>query len=331
MKKLAVLVVVLAGVAAWYLYIYAPAKRRRAASEVAYVLPDSLPVFDTTAVIRRVLVTYHSGQAVRVAARVGGWAKLALPGGGTGWVHQADLVDSATYEKGLALIRAIASRQAQANGHTIRPVSIRLAPSRNSLKLGEFASDTALDVYDRRIIEASPNPGASRRKDVWYLVSGGQRGGWILGRFVDLDVPLGLQPYAQGINMVAWLVLDTVNDGGRAVPQYLAADRIGVENFDFNHIRVFTWWVKRHKYVTAYVESGVDGFFPITVMHEGSVPYFRLRLVDNQGDKYQKVYGLFDTIVKRMGTVEGWTSGAMPEPAKRARRHRRRRRSRATL
>ncbi|HLI29630.1 MAG TPA: hypothetical protein VKV79_00860, partial [Terriglobia bacterium] len=105
---------------------------------------------------------------------------------------------------------------------------------------------------------------------------------------------------------------------------YLAADRIGTRDFDFNHIRVFTWWVKRHKYVTAYVESGLQGYFPITVTHLGSVPYFRLRLVDDTGRKFQKVYGLFDTIVRPIGTVGGWTSNAMPQP-------RTRRRSRKTL
>jgi hypothetical protein len=42
------------------------------------------------------------------------------------------------------------------------------------------------------------------------------------------------------------------------------------------------------------------------------VPYFRLRLIDDQGEKYQKVYGLFDTITRTVGTVPGWESDAMP-------------------
>jgi hypothetical protein len=41
-------------------------------------------------------------------------------------------------------------------------------------------------------------------------------------------------------------------------------------------------------------------------------PYFRLRLVDDEGEKYQKVYGLFSTIVHPLGTVKGWESDAMP-------------------
>lgn len=325
MKKAFLLLIVVAAGAAYYHYRRVSNRREAAELEVAYVLPDSLPVVDTTAVIRRVLVTYHSGQAVKVQARIGEWAKLRLPGGQTGWVKQKDLIGGEAYDKGQALIRGLEAREAQAQGHTNGPVNLHLNPSRDALKLGEFNAGQAVEVYDRRWLARPNQPnGQSSRHDAWYLVSGGGRGGWLLGRFIDLDIPPGLSAYAQGVNMVAWLVLDTVDDGGHEVPQYIAADRIGVENFDFNHIRVFTWWVKRHKYVTAYVESGVDGFFPITVTRKGKVPYFRLRLVDDQGEKFQKVYGLYDTIVRPLGTVGGWESTAMPQPPKHSRRARRR-------
>ncbi|HET7099904.1 MAG TPA: hypothetical protein VFJ52_02040, partial [Terriglobia bacterium] len=67
-------------------------------------------------------------------------------------------------------------------------------------------------------------------------------------------------------------------------------------------------------------------YFPITVTHSGGTPYFRLRLIDDQGHKYQKVYGLFDTITKVIGTVDGWESDAMPAPPRSHRRRRLRRR-----
>jgi hypothetical protein len=121
--------------------------------------------------------------------------------------------------------------------------------------------------------------------------------------------------------VVAWLVLKTVDDGGNELPEYLVADRMG-SDADFSHIRVFTWWVKNHRYVTAYVESGLDGYFPIKVMqlrdpnhYAEPAPYFRLRLIDENNHKYQKVYGLFDTITRSIGTVDGWDSNAMPTRA----------------
>jgi hypothetical protein len=146
--------------------------------------------------------------------------------------------------------------------------------------------------------------------------------GWVLGRFVELDIPEALSMYAQGTNLVAWVILNTVEDNGQQVPQYLAADRVGTQEVDFNHFRVFTWWVNHHRYATAYVESGLNGYFPIRVAHRDGAPYFRLRLVDDSGRKFQKVYGLFDTFTRPVGIVEGWESDAMP--AQPPARHRRR-------
>ena len=100
------------------------------------------------------------------------------------------------------------------------------------------------------------------------------------------------------------------------MPEYLAADRLGTQEADFSHIRVFTWWIKEHKYVTAYVESDLKGYFPIRVSEVDGVPHFRLRLMDDQGQKFQKVYGLFDTMTRVVGTVPGWESDEVPERTK---------------
>ncbi|MGH9325959.1 MAG: SH3 domain-containing protein [Terriglobia bacterium] len=321
MKTLGILAVIVVLGVAYYHYVYAP-KQLEAAVETAYVLPDHLNVVDTTAVIRRVVATLHGGQAVKVKARIGEWAKLLLPGGQIGWVKQADLIGAATHEQGEDLLKKVDAMQVQAAGQLDSLARLHLDPSRASLELTTFPQGQQVDVYDRRLTPVTPGA-VNGKTDVWYLIRSGNQAGWLLGRFVELDVPPGLANYAQGVNMVAWLVLDTVNDDGHAVPQYIAADRMGDRNVDLTHIRVFTWWIKHHKYVTAYVQSGLSGYFPITVTHIGKVPYFRLRLVDDKGDKYQKIYGLFDTIVIPQGTVAGWTSTAMPQPAN-SRRSRRR-------
>lgn len=317
-RKAVVFLVIVAGCLTYYRYFYVPAKQQREHWETAYVVPDNLPVVDTTAMIRRVLVTYHSGQPVKVAARIGEWAKIELPGGDYGWVKQKALIDGSAYEKGRRLIDSVEGQQVQAQGRTSETVNLHLKPSRQSLKLGEYAQGQKVDIYNRRVVERSTQPGSAGSAfpitDVWYLVSGGGRGGWLLGEFVNMDIPPGLSAYGQALNLVAWRTLDTVRDGDRQVPQYVAAERAGEESADFNHIRVFTYWVKRHEYVTAYVEGGLKGYFPITVTHSGGMPYFRLRLMDAQGNKFQKVYRLNDTIVQALGTVPGWTSDAMPAP-----------------
>jgi SH3 domain-containing protein len=311
-----------AAAAAYYRLIYAP--QRAPGGEPAYVLPRSLEVMDTTAAVRRVIGHFKAGDRVEVIARTAHWSKVRLPRGETGWVESNDLLDAPTYQRGEALLKGLEKYPAQAAGHTSTTTNLRLDPARDSIVLSELAENQPLEIFGRRAVERSsdakaPSARGSRPRDVWYLVRANSRGGWVLGRLVDLDVPAGISAYAEGVNMVAWLVLRTVGDGGKAVPEYLVADRIGGGDVDFNHIRVFTWWVKNHKYVTAYVESNLSGYFPIEskqmtdpAYYAQPSPYFRLRLVDSDGRRYQKVYGLFDTIVHAVGTVDGWDSTAMP-------------------
>lgn len=307
---------------AYYRLSYVP--QHAVAGEPAYVLPTSLEVMDTTAAVRHVVGRFKSGDRVEVIARTAHWSKIRMPRGETGWVESKDLLDAPTYQRGEALLKGLEGFPAQAAGHTSTVTNLRLDPARDSIVLSELAENQPVEIFGRRVVDRSsganaPPSGGSHARDVWYLVRAKSRAGWVFGRLVDLDVPAGISVYAEGVNMVAWIVLKTVDDGGKAVPEYLVADRIGGGDVDFNHIRVFTWWVKHHKYVTAYVESDLSGYFPMdskqmtdAAYYAKPSPYFRLRLLETDGHRYQKVYGLFDTIVRNVGTVDGWDSTAMP-------------------
>ena len=318
--------------ALYYRYLRRPAQPS-APTEIAYSLPSTLNIEDTPAVLRRTIATVPNGTKLVVLGRTEHWAQVRLQNGIEGWAPLESLQSAEPFNQGLALFRKLGNEAVQALGHTDTDVNLHLEPSRDAPALASLASNVHIEVFDRRLVARQPElsqSGTAGVKDVWYLVRTADRAGWMLGRFVDLDVPPGIAMYAQGVNLVAWLVLDTVNDAGHQVPQYVAADRIGTKDFDFNHIRVFTWWIKRHKYVTAYVQGGVNGYFPIRVTHIGRVPYFRLRLMDDDGNHVQRVYGLFDTIVKSIGIVPGWNNDAMPaepkhkpEPRRRLRRRKR--------
>jgi len=291
------------------------------------VLPTSLEVVDTPADIRLAVESVKAGDQVQVLLRVHNWAKVKLADGRVGWVEGKDLADSQTYEASQKLLKDLDRLPIQAEGHAPQSINLRSEPSRDSTPLAQLPNNQKLEVFGRRIV-ARPSqlekPSSPPVKEAWYLVRADRRAGWVLGRFVSLDIPESLGAYAQGSNIVAWLVLNTVSDEGRQVPQYLAADRAGNPEADFTHIRVFTWWVKNHQYVTAYAEGGLQGFFPIRAVQTGNIPYFRLNLVDEDGKKIQKVYGLFNTITRPLGIVEGWESNAMPtqSPPRRGRRHR---------
>jgi Bacterial SH3 domain len=307
---------------AYHRFVYTPTHTVH--GEPAYVLPQNLDVMDTTAEIRIVVGHLKAGDRVEVLARTAHWSEVALRGGQTGWVETKYLLDASTYQRGITLLTNLGDYTPQAAGHTLAATSLRLEPARDSIVVLELPQNQPVEMFERRIVErpvdaTTPTVKGTRAHDVWYLVRSNSRAGWLLGRFIGLDVPAGIETYAQGINVVAWLVLKTVDDGGNQVPEYLVADRMGGGDADFSHIRVFTWWVKNHRYVTAYVENGLDGYFPIKVAqlrdpshYAELAPYFRLRLIDQDSHRYQKVYGLFDTITRSVGTVEGWDSNAVP-------------------
>ena len=338
------------GLAGYFFYVHR--RGARPPAKKAVVIPESLEVVDTYAEIHMAIATLPSGTRVSVLDHTHNWSEIRLADGRTGWVDSKDLLEGETYDRAEALLKEVENSPAQGAGHTNGVVNLRLEPSRDSTQLAQLSANQRVEVFGRRVLDrptASEQPAAppkaptrpraaatpSAPREAWYLIrtasrpapqssapatgsSGASalgtaaRAGWVLGRFVELDIPSGLSMYAQGVNMVAWLVLDTVEDEGQQVPQYLVADRVGTQELDFNHIRVFTWWAKTHQYVTAYVEGRLNGYFPMRVMRCDGNPCFRLRLVDKAGRKYQKVYGLFGTITRPLGEVDGWESDAMP-------------------
>ena len=292
--------------------------------EVDYVTSPSLDVLDTPAVVHQVIAVLTYGDRVEILKQEGDWARVRAGAGSEGWVITKELIPAKVYESGRKILQELQHRQVQAAGHTVAAANIHLEPQRNAPEIGMLMQGQALEVFDRRVAPRKPAGGGvippastARHSDVWYLVEAGSRAGWVLGRMLTLDIPQGISQYAADHNIVAWFVLNKVQDGDAGVPQYLVADREGTVEFAFTHIRVFTWSVKGHHYVTSFVQGGLKGSFPIQVEHVNQVPYFRLRLLDREGNKFQSVYGLFNTIVRPVGTVKGWESDAMPQRERR--------------
>ena len=300
--------------------------------EVAYVLPESVGVVDSPAEIRLGVTTLKQGDRVEVLDRTRNWSKVRLQDGRVGWMETGNLIDSNSFEKGQQLLKELQTEQPQAVGHVANAANLRVEPARDAVQLMQLPANHKLEVFGRRMVERASQPGGppsvEPARDAWYLVRAGSKAGWVLGRLVSLDVPEAITHYAQSTNLVAWVVLNTVEDNGRQVPQYVVADREGTPDCDFTHIRIFTWWVKKQEYVTAYVEGNLNGYFPIRVSQVDGAPHFRLRLVDKKGRKFQRVYKMFDNIARPLGTVDGWESQAMPalrvQTPRASSRHRRR-------
>jgi Bacterial SH3 domain len=304
----------------YYRVIYRP--RHPTVIETDYVISPSLDVLDTYAPVHTVVEVLRSGDRAEVLRRTRDWSEIRLPKGKTGWVLSSQLIGPNIFAEGKKILQRVSGEQEQAAGHASGMVNLHVEPSRQGALLTVLPRDQKIEMFDRKLVargaggEGPPNYGEeSRALEAWYLVrtdSEPRRAGWVLGRLITLDIPAGISQYAQAYNMVAWRPLKEVEDSGRQVPEYVVADRVDTQDVDFNHIRVFTWSAKRHHYATAFVESGLDGEFPVTVGQTGGIPYFCLRLTDEKGKKFQKFYGLFDTVVRPVGIVQGWQNSAPP-------------------
>ncbi len=127
--------------------------------------------------------------------------------------------------------------------------------------------------------------------------------GWVLARFIELDLPDPVKDYASSadLHVVAWFELNRVPDGsGGEAPQYLVAGSHGAEGgpCDFTMLRVYTWGTARKRYETAYVESDLCGKLPIHISSSAKGPQFQFPDVDEGGAL--RTYVMSQTSVRRV-------------------------------
>lgn len=149
----------------------------------------------------------------------------------------------------------------------------------------------------------SGGPAASQSNLTAIGGLGGPVAGWVLARFVELDLPGPVKDLASSadLHVVAWFELNRVDDGsGGEAPQYLVAGSRGIEGgvCDFTMLRVYTWSKPRKRYETAYVESDLCGRLPILVTNAEKDPEFQFPDVD-QGGANRK-YVMIQTMVRRV-------------------------------
>ncbi|HVA95955.1 MAG TPA: hypothetical protein VNI36_13750 [Candidatus Dormibacteraeota bacterium] len=127
--------------------------------------------------------------------------------------------------------------------------------------------------------------------------------GWVLARFIDLDLPGPIRDYAgaSDLHVQAYFVLNRVPNGsGGEAPQYLVAATRGGggQPCDFTVLRVYTWSATQNRYETAYTESNICGSMPIHVSQSPSGPEFRFAEAGNSGG--ERTYVMRQTMVRRL-------------------------------
>jgi len=158
-------------------------------------------------------------------------------------------------------------------------------------------------------------------EDWWLVRTSAGHTGWLLGRMIDVDVPLEIAQYAEGQRIVAFFPLTTVRDPqlNKDQPYYLVLLTEAKDGlpFDFNQVRVFSWNLRRHRYETAYRDRNIFGLLPVSVGHEefeklGVEPTFAIRVHDENGNTVEQKFRLDGVIVRRVLTPGETPTKAAP-------------------
>ena len=282
--------------------------------EVAYVSGVQAFLRDRVAAVYEKTGVVKNGDRVEVLDHDRHFVKVRTATGVMGWVEQRYLVSQDVYDRIQKLTADNQSDPVQAAGITRNDTNLHVEPGRDTEHLYQILAGEKLGLLKRGTAEkagsvalpqrGSKTVGNNKDKDAnkdqdkkpapivedWWLVRDSHnRVGWVLGRMIDIDVPLDIAQYAEGQRIVAFFVLNEVQDGDKKVAQYLTVltePKDGLP-FDFNQIRVFTC------------------VLPVTLSQEnfdkeGRLPVFVIRVKDENGNVTEKKYKLNTPIVRRV-------------------------------
>jgi hypothetical protein len=321
---LAVLLII--GTAAYLRYRHA-----KAPIEIGYAGNREVTLWSTSAQVREPVATVNYGEKLDVLQRFQDQVEVRTTNGTTGWIPDRDLLSADLWQTSKDLEKRGAAMPVEAVGHTKVLSNLHIAPGRESLRIRQLNKDVPLEVLERQSVSvasvkaagaAEDSSAAPGKKEDWWLVRAHiadqtTMTGWLVGRFIDLDVPAPLPDYASsaGMRIVAWLELNRVADAGKLKPQYLLVGTHGPEGqpCDFSLMRVYTWGEKKERYETAFVESNVCGKLPIK-LQKASTPggevKFEFQNLTGKGSEL-RTYVMRQTVVRRV------REGGGPNPQKR--------------
>jgi hypothetical protein len=301
-----------------------------------YISERSVTLWSSVAQVREPLGMLHFGERVDVVARRNDNSKVRTNIGVVGWIDSRNLMDPALWQRSVKLLGQAQGMLVQARGRTKVATNLRVQPGRTESRLYQFGRGVPLEIVGRAVSdwvqvsdekEPSGEPEQTKKED-WFLVRGlatrppGEttaRGaesattqpgdqttpiaGWIIARFVELDLPDAVRDGASSANVrpVAWFELNRAPDPAGDKPQYLLAAARGSEGqpCDFTNLRVYTWNLRKTRYETAFIENDLCGKMPIRIAHgPKNEPEFRFHVMD--GDQDEHVYRLMQTVVRRV-------------------------------
>jgi hypothetical protein len=323
----------------------------------AVVSEKAAPLLTGIAQVRQEVGTLRYGERVDVIGRRNDYVKVRTSAGTVGWVESKQLMEPALWQRSIKLLDQTRAMPVQARGRTKVSTNLRVQPGRTEPRLYQFARNVPVEIVGRAVADwvqvtdekDNSNEPSGTKKEDWFLIRGvatrppGESSaraaepanttlpgdqivpiaGWVVARFVEMDLPEAVREGASSANIrpVAWFELNRVSDPAGDKPQYLLAATRGPEGqvCDFTALRVYTWYVKRSRYETAFIENNLCGQLPIRLDkgHKGE-PEFRFHVMG--GKKEERVYRLMQTVVRRIrepgesSGKRGSTKQAKPGP-----------------
>ena len=322
----------------------------------AYVSERSTTLWSSVAQVREPIDTLHYGDRVDVMSRRNDNVKVRTVSGEVGWVDARLLLEPALWQRSVKLLNAARAMPVQARGRTKVQTNLRVEPGRTEPRLYQFGRGVPVEIVARSVAdwvqvsdERENSEAQETKKEDWFLVRGlatrppgevsarssetnntTQPGdqtipiaGWVVARFVELDLP---DPVREGlasanVRATAWFELNRVPTPSGSQPQYLVAGTRSAEGqpCDFTVLRVYTWYQRRTRYETAFIENNLCGQMPIR-LGKGPKGEPEFRFHQMAGAKEDRVYRMTQTVVRRVREPGDTGRKSAPASAKAAKR-----------
>jgi hypothetical protein len=294
---------------------------------MAYAGDRSLVLYNSSAQVRSPIGSVDYGEPLQIEQQYGDQVEVRTTAGLVGWTSNANLITTELWQQEKDLDAKTANATPESQGHTRVISNLHLDAGRDSPRVRQLKKDVSVQLFMRQPVAvplANQAPIAAQpesdtddataadngpRKEDWWLVRARLDdktyvSGWLLGRFVDLDVPDALSNVSSssGMHIVAWFQLNPAADtDGHPVPQYLIVGNTGPEGqaCDFTMMRVYTWAKLKAQYETAFVQSDLCGKLPLKINRMPTANQATIAFAD-ASDNSPQLYRMNQTIVRRV-------------------------------